>query len=726
MVPSWRTLPHSELLHPHAPPPGLALVCCPLQQLSLAGTRVTTTATCAALHCMHSRHRLEELQSELQRVRAEESDALAALRKQEEALLALASQLKEAAHTEISTLQATEGRLLSVVQHSTQRLRSMQVQRQQQREQVAELLHNPQQLVQLVLSGGYIMFAGGAVATAAAVFAATQASFSIAAGGGGGLGGSGGSSGFGGSSGSAGGPPGTGGAGAPACGPVATAAAARAGGMVTSLSRERQSDGDDSDSGSSSRWRSRMATSNLDDLGGALPSVSELPRQLSALLSSDSDSGMSSHLHVKAAQAAAATQVLHALQQQEAQAAVKSAELAASSLEVEKRLAVAVRSEAEAAQQLLSVEQAAREAAGEAEAVLASGRWSSAGSGASVPASGRWAAYTSVRQGDGVVTSTSSSNGSSPSSPDARIRLAEMQEQLSAAARQLAASTSARAAAEGELRALKLTLLQEQQQVRCLQSGLCLHHPPCSSAAHRASLPCSVSALPPKPLQSTTTAKQLHDTQAQLSAVSADLQALQEQLQQQRKRHGHALSSAAQQHEARALQLAEQKLGSQLSEAKAQLGAVLQELEAERASSGRLHESVTRLQAQFADARELHTRCHGLSQSPRVPGTVCPAFAQQPLTPASAPGVHAGSALEAERARAATLSEERSRLEAAWNKATAEAAAAEAAAAVARKQASASAAKASSAAADAASAHKALAEVRETNSELAWKLDAAV
>jgi hypothetical protein len=43
------------------------------------------------------------------------------------------------------------------------------------------------------------------------------------------------------------------------------------------------------------------------------------------------------------------SQVLHVLQQQEAEAAVKSAELAASSFSAEKRLAHAVRAEAQAA-----------------------------------------------------------------------------------------------------------------------------------------------------------------------------------------------------------------------------------------------------------------------------------------------------------------------------------------------------------------------------------------
>lgn len=117
--------------------------------------------------------------------------------------------------------------------------------------------------------------------------------------------------------------------------------------------------------------------------------------------------------------------------------------------------------------------------------------------------------------------------------------------------------------------------------------------------------------------------KQLEQTQAQLSSVSAELHAMQQLLQQQRERHSQALSVAAESttqqlqqleqqqaaQEARALQQAEQKLCGQLSEARQQLATVLQELEAERITSGQLHQNVQQLQNQFADARKW-LACH--------------------------------------------------------------------------------------------------------------------
>lgn len=79
-----------------------------------------------SMYCCSS-CRLRALTAELGRVQAAETSTLSGLRDQEEALLRLANQLKEAAHSEISSLQATEGRLVAVVEHSTQRLKSMQV-----------------------------------------------------------------------------------------------------------------------------------------------------------------------------------------------------------------------------------------------------------------------------------------------------------------------------------------------------------------------------------------------------------------------------------------------------------------------------------------------------------------------------------------------------------------------------------------------------------------------
>lgn len=199
--------------------------------------------------------------------------------------------------------------------------------------QVQELLHNPESLVQLVLSGGYIMYAGGAVATAAAVFAAgkigaNSINAQAATGGGGAAaGGSSGSVGAGGGAAGAGGAP-AGGAGPSPVGagpsPVGrgmpvVAAAAMQGSSVAARpeedSRDRHASGSSSSSygssssrANSSKWRS-LLLSSIDEVAPyGLPSVSELPSQLSQMLASD-QGGMMSHLHDKAAQAAATTQV---------------------------------------------------------------------------------------------------------------------------------------------------------------------------------------------------------------------------------------------------------------------------------------------------------------------------------------------------------------------------------------------------------------------------------
>jgi len=392
-------------------------------------------------------------------VQAAESAALAALRTQEETLLRLAAQLREAAHTEISTLQATEGRLLEVVQHSTQRLRLMQAQRQKHHAQISDLLQKPGRLLQLVLSGGYVMYAGGAMATAAAVFAASRlghssssSSRSVSAAGadsvtanmhsgGGGVGGANGrgpSSVAPGAGGSAGG---QGGFNAPAGrmpgrGPVVAAAAVH--GSLAAPPRTAHQEDDlalaadaysssssstRNASSSSSKWRSLMSSVDT-KVPTALPQASELPAHLSQLLASDS-TGVMGHLQHKAVEAAAATQVLHMLQQQDADVAVKSAELAASSLAAEKKLAEAVRCEAQAAGQLLQLEQAAKAPAG----------------------------------------SISISRNSSSRSQALKLAGKAMQQQLSAARRQLEETTTARAAAQAEVEDLKAALLQEQSQV---------------------------------------------------------------------------------------------------------------------------------------------------------------------------------------------------------------------------------------------------------------------
>jgi hypothetical protein len=173
--------------------------------------------------------------------------------------------------------------------------------------------------------------------------------------------------------------------------------------------------------GGSSKWRS-LLQSSFDDAGQGLPSVAELPEQMKQLLDSD-NTGMMSHLHNKAAEAAAATQVLHVLQQQEAHAVVKSAELAASSLAAERRLAEAVRAEAQAAGVLLEVEQAAK------------------------------------------VGAHSRSSNDRSSNGGGRVTKAVVS-QLETARRQLEESAAARAAAQAELQELKSALTREQKQVR--------------------------------------------------------------------------------------------------------------------------------------------------------------------------------------------------------------------------------------------------------------------
>jgi hypothetical protein len=81
-------------------------------------------------------------------------------------------------------------------------------------------------------------------------------------------------------------------------------------------SRDRHASGGSSSSSygssnsraNSSKWRS-LLMSSIDEVAPyGLPSVSELPSQLSQMLASD-QGGMMSHLHDKAAQAAATTQV---------------------------------------------------------------------------------------------------------------------------------------------------------------------------------------------------------------------------------------------------------------------------------------------------------------------------------------------------------------------------------------------------------------------------------
>lgn len=175
---------------------------------------------------------------------------------------------------------------------------------------------------------------------------------------------------------------------------------------------------------------------------------------------------------------------------------------------------------------------------------------------------------------------------------------------------------------------------------------------------------------------------------------------MQQLLQQQRFEHAQALVAATsakqvtvdkhtllQQREVSSLQLSEQRLSAELSEARQQLSELLQELEQERESNGKLHRQIMTLQNEFADTR---------------------------------------ASVAAERKRAAALTEERGRLEAALEKATAAAAAAQAEAAAAQKEAQASAKQAEQAAAEAEGAKVQLLEAKETAQELSTKLHIAV
>jgi hypothetical protein len=209
-------------------------------------------------------------------------------------------------------------------------------------------------------------------------------------------------------------------------------------------------------------------------------------------------------LQLKAAEAAAAAHALHALQQQDAEAAVKSAELAASSLEAERKVAEAMRNEAAAAQQLLEVERAAKEAAEEyakhlgQEVARLEGRlilqqkgWAPRrlpsptpsprrtpkGSRAGSPTeqlSAAGAATTAAPAAQQIGSRGVSSGGSSSgcalqeatgSKHANSVALSVVQKQLQEAHDRLAAATKMRSAAEMELRELTCALLHEQQQV---------------------------------------------------------------------------------------------------------------------------------------------------------------------------------------------------------------------------------------------------------------------
>lgn len=198
-------------------------------------------------------------------------------------------------------------------------------------------------------------------------------------------------------------------------------------------------------------------------------------------------------------------------------------------------------------------------------------------------------------------------------------------------------------------------------------------------------------------VQSAAVAEQLEATQAQLASVSSELHNVQQLLQEQRFEYAQALvavtaarqaSAGHSQHEqVRELQLTEQRLGAELADARHQLTELLQQLEAERATTGQLHTQVTKLRSEFAD--------------------MC-------------------AAVEAERTRAAALQAERSRLEAALQEASDAAASAEADAAAARSEAKASAQQAHRAAAEAEGTKAKLSDVKAHTRQLDHQLIVAV
>lgn len=199
-------------------------------------------------------------------------------------------------------------------------------------------------------------------------------------------------------------------------------------------------------------------------------------------------------------------------------------------------------------------------------------------------------------------------------------------------------------------------------------------------------------------LQSATVTQQLESSQAQLASVSGDLYRLQQVLQQQRFEHAQAMMVATankqaavnkvqQEREVTKLQASEQRLSAELSEAKQQLTQLLQQLEEERATSGKLHSQVAKLHAEFSDTR---------------------------------------AAVDTERKRAAALADERSRLEAALQKAAAAAAAAEADAAAAQREGDAATRKAQAAAEEAEGAKVQLSEAKGQAQELGHQLHVAV
>lgn len=367
---------------------------------------------------------------------------MTALKSQEEALLKLASQLKEAAHSEISTLQATESRLLSVIHNSAQRLRTMQHQHQEQQANLQYVMHNAEKLVQAVLSGGFVMVAGGAAATAAAVYAFSRNGFSMRAGGGGGA--SGGSGALGGSGGA------TFGASGAAGRPAAATAAAAATGELYWVGENRE---EKQKQQTSSRW------SSVEVPKERLPLASELPQHMAQMMekkpaavgagSNSSSSIAMQQLQAKAAEAAAAAQSLHSLQQRDADTAVKAAELAASSIEAERRVAEAMRSEALAAQYLLEVERSSKEAA-EANVEQLSVEVERLRS----QLESQQSSWRHADSDDSSIIRSSNSMG-----------MAVLQKQLSEAHARLTSATQMRSKAEAELREITCALMHEQHQV---------------------------------------------------------------------------------------------------------------------------------------------------------------------------------------------------------------------------------------------------------------------
>lgn len=128
--------------------------------------------------------------------------------------------------------------------------------------------------------------------------------------------------------------------------------------------------------------------------------------------------------------------------------------------------------------------------------------------------------------------------------------------------------------------------------------------------------------------QSAAIAQELESTHNSLQEATSELYKLQQLLQQERSQHSQQLADlsaevslstqqlqsqheqqvqelqAQQREQVAQLQMVQQRLDGELAEAKAQLAAVMLDLEEERNTSGQLHKQVARLHHEFEDARK--------------------------------------------------------------------------------------------------------------------------